>query len=100
MDAMQYPDANLIVSGHDHNKIYDPSNVRTRIGNKGIYNDTVHWLKTGSYKLPSKGFGWEIEKGFMGKRMGGWWCDLHVSQNPFLHVEPNIYEAKPIPNII
>jgi hypothetical protein len=82
MDAMEYPDANLIISGHDHNKIYDPSNVRRRINTHGkTYKDTVHWLKTGSYKKSSDDFGWEVEKGFTPKRLGGWFVDLEYVRN-------------------
>jgi UDP-2,3-diacylglucosamine pyrophosphatase LpxH len=82
MDAMEYPDANMIVSGHDHNKLYDPSNVRRRLNwNKSIftYKDSVHWLKTGSYKKSSDDFGWEVEKGFTPKRLGGWFVNLTAS---------------------
>jgi len=82
MDAMEYPDANLIISGHDHNKIYDPSNVRRRINTHGkTYKDTVHWLKTGSYKKSSDDFGWEVEKGFTPKRLGGWFVDLEYNRS-------------------
>lgn len=103
MDAMEYPDANLIVSGHDHNKIYDPSNVRRRFCNQTgrTYKDTVHWLKTGSYKKSSDDFGWEVEKGFMGKRMGGWFVDLEYVRlqkegTEKAYIEPTIYEAIPV----
>ena len=108
MDAMEYPDANLIVSGHDHNKIYDPSNVRRRMAyQKAIYTykDTVHWIKTGSYKQSADDFGWEVEKGFMPKRLGGWFVKLRQSRRTFVRdkktteifvVTPKITEAVPI----
>lgn len=102
IDAMELPDANLIVSGHDHNKIYDPSNVRRRFSNTGkIYHDTVHWLKTGSYKFSADDFGWSVEKGFLPTRMGGWFVDLELKRDcsnggDVAYVEPNIYEAIPV----
>ena len=102
LDAMEYPDAHLIVSGHDHNKIYDPSNVRKRINVNGrVYTDSVHWLKTGSYAKSPDDFGFVVEKGFMGKRMGGWFCDLGLVRTlkdgkDTLYVEPTIYEAIPV----
>ena len=108
MDAMEYPDANLIVSGHDHNKIYDPSNVRRRMAyQKAIYTykDTVHWIKTGSYKQSADDFGWEVEKGFMPTRLGGWFVKLRQSRRTFVRdkkttemfvVTPKITEAVPV----
>jgi len=108
LDAMEYPDANLIVSGHDHNKIYDPSNVRRRMAyQKSIYTykDTVHWLKTGSYKKSADDFGWEVEKGFTPKRLGGWFVKLRQSRRSFVRdkkttemfvVTPTVTEAVPV----
>ena len=103
LDAMEYPDANLIVSGHDHNKIYDPSNVRKRIDIRTgkTYKDTVHWLKTGSYAKSPEDFGWTVEKGFMAKRMGGWFVDLaytrkNTAKEDIAYVEPTVYEAIPV----
>jgi hypothetical protein len=82
LDAMEYPDAHMIVSGHDHNKIYDPSNVRRRLSASGkIYHDTVHWIKTGSYKFTANDFGWGVEKGFMPTRMGGWFVDIEFKRD-------------------
>ena len=103
LDAMEYPDADLIVSGHDHNKIYDPSNVRKRMNSRTgkTYTDTVHWLKTGSYAMSPDDFGFVVQKGFMGKRMGGWFCDLEYKRvikegKETSYVEPKIWEATPV----
>jgi hypothetical protein len=98
---MEYPDANLIVSGHDHNKIYDPSNVRRRItiqnGIPETYHDTAHWLKTGSYKKSSDDFGWEVQSGFSPSRLGGWFVKLAaVKKNNRVHIVPTITEAVPL----
>lgn len=107
LDAMEHPDADMIVSGHDHNKIYDPSNVRRRICTRTgrTYHDTVHWLKTGSYKRSSDYEGWEVQKGFMPKRMGGWFVDLDFVRktktvdgvpSEIAYIEPTVYEAVPV----
>jgi UDP-2,3-diacylglucosamine pyrophosphatase LpxH len=109
LDAMEYPDANIIVSGHDHNKLYDPSNVRRRLHwNKRIYTykDTVHWLKTGSYKKSADDFGWEVEKGFAPKRLGGWFVNLEMKVSVVTDFEgkrkeqafinPTVTEAVPL----
>ena len=102
LDTMELPDAHMIVSGHDHNKLYDPSNVRKRLDRLGnTYKDTVHWLKTGSYAKSPDDFGWVVEKGFMAKRMGGWFVDLRYMRDrsdggDSAYIEPTVYEAIPI----
>lgn len=89
IDAMAHPDAHLIVSGHDHNKIYDPSNVRQRVTDTGkIYEDTIHWLKTGSYKMHKRTFGYETQGGMTYTRMGGWFVDL--TMNRFRHGKTDV----------
>ncbi len=109
LDALEYPDANLIVSGHSHDKIYDPSNVRRRIDVKSgkTFHDTIHWIKTGSYKRSHDTDGWEVQKKFTPKKLGGWFVDLEykrVTKNiegepnrDYAYVEPTIYEAVPLP---
>ena len=101
MDAMEYPDANMIVSGHDHNKIYDPSNVRRRLkiskNGYSTHHDTVHWIKTGSYKRSADDFGWEVQAGFTPKRLGGWFVTLEfVRTKSGCYVAPTVTEAKPL----
>jgi len=102
LDAMEYPDAHMIVSGHDHNKIYDPSNVRRRLSATGkIYHDTVHWIKTGSYKFTANDFGWGVEKGFMPTRMGGWFVDLQFKRDyndgkEYAYIDCDVREATPV----
>jgi len=101
IDAFQYPDANLIVSGHDHNKIHDPSNVRMRFDRLGkTYNDTVHWIKSGSYALRPEGFGYVVQKGMLPKRMGGWFAEIETMRdvtngNDYVYPEVRIQEAVP-----
>lgn len=106
IDAFQFPDANLIVSGHDHNKIWDPSNVRNRLSAyDNTYNDTVHWLKSGSYALSPEGFGYVVERGFLPKRMGGWFVDFDIIRDfkgggEKTYVEASIREAIPVRSYI
>lgn len=75
IDQMQWPDADIIIKGHDHNKWYLPV-TRDRLTQQGIeYQDTIHHIRLGSYKMLGDGFaGWETEKGFNTPRLGGWWC--------------------------
>jgi len=74
-----YPDADVLCRGHDHQKWHDPSTTRVRLSHQyAQYKDSVHYIKTGSYK---DGFaqgegGFEVEKNFMPVKLGGWWMHL------------------------
>ena len=91
--GFMYPDAEIVVSGHDHQKWYDPSNVRERISPNGnVYYDTQHVLKLGSYKSKSpSGMGFEHEKEFMPTRLGGWFVDLEFNKKE--RVKVHVAEA-------
>lgn len=104
LDAMRYPDADLIISGHDHNKIYDPSNVQIRLdGNLKPYQSAVHWMKLGSYKKSATDFGYEVQSGYFPSKLGGWFCDLSANRRSkkkdngkradTVRIDPHIYEA-------
>ena len=101
MDAMEFPDVDLYVSGHDHNKIYDPSNQQWLLSKTGkIYNKTLHWLKTGTYQKPVTDMGWAVEKKFISKPVGGWFCDLKrirytINNQEYEYLRPIIYPALP-----
>jgi hypothetical protein len=69
--------ADIIVSGHTHQKWHVPIS-RERISVKmHLYVDTCHHLKLGSYKKLDRFAGWEVEKGFSQPRLGGWWLELN-----------------------
>lgn len=76
--AMMYPQADIIIRGHDHQKWHDPSTVSMIVDKSGqIKQTTKHILRTGSYKDGlENSFGWENSKGFLPTRMGGWFMDL------------------------
>lgn len=82
LDNRRYPDANLIVSGHTHQKWHDPSNISYRVDIKGhlkrFYSDT---LVLGTYKQKADddlGMGWEDEKGFEPASVGTWEVDIFL----------------------
>ena len=82
IDSFRVPQADIIVSGHTHNKVHDPSNVRMHLNKKHeIEYRSMDWIKTGSYKrddeTPGVG-GWEVEKGFLPTKMGGWFIDFSM----------------------
>lgn len=76
IDQKEWPDADMIVSGHTHQKWHVPITVE-RITQAGRIKDgVVHHLKLGSYKKLDRFAGWEVEKGFQKPRLGGWWMEL------------------------
>jgi hypothetical protein len=90
IDQMQFKDASLIVRGHTHQKWHLPvtSDRISRFGK--LYQDSVHHLQLGSYKMLGDRFaGWATEKGFNTPRLGGWWVTLHNSNHdlPYWKIE-------------
>jgi UDP-2,3-diacylglucosamine pyrophosphatase LpxH len=76
IDQKEWPDADMIVSGHTHQKWHVPITVE-RINKYGRIRDgVVHHIKLGSYKELDRFAGWEVEKGFQKPRLGGWWVDM------------------------
>ena len=107
IDTMKYPDADLIVSGHSHNKIHDPSNVVEKISPMGkVYHSAKYWLKLGTYKKSATGNGYEVMRGLMPSKMGGWWVDLDYvrvqktdpvgQKKEIIYIDTTITEAKPV----
>jgi len=82
IDMAQYPDADLICQGHDHQKWHIPQSIRRYAGNtKAEVPQTVHHIQIGSYKSSGKKeMGYEVEKKFAEPRLGGW----------FLRFKPNV----------
>jgi UDP-2,3-diacylglucosamine pyrophosphatase LpxH len=78
LDQKEWPDADVIVSGHTHQKWHVPMSVERITDRLNTYEDTVHHLKLGSYKKLDRFAGWEVEKGFQQPRLGGWWMDCEL----------------------
>ena len=94
LDQKEWPDADVIVSGHTHQKWHVPMSVERITHRLNIQEDTVHHLKLGSYKKLDRFAGWEVEKGFAQPRLGGWWMDVELRRTrqgktdirkPYLH---------------
>lgn len=83
LDQMQFPDADVIVRGHTHQKWHVPV-VVDRISDYGNhYQNRVHHLRTGSYKKLGDRFGgWATEKGFNTPTLGGWWLTMERNLKP------------------
>jgi UDP-2,3-diacylglucosamine pyrophosphatase LpxH len=81
LDQKEWPDADIIVSGHTHQKWHVPMTVERVTTHMTVSEQSVHHLKLGSYKKLDRFAGWEVEKGFAQPRLGGWWCDLHYMRD-------------------
>ena len=93
IDQKEWPDADIIVSGHTHQKWHLPISVE-RINEKGnLREETVHHLKLGSYKMLDRFAGWEVEKGFAQPRLGGWWMYFEKQRMPSERYHIRIQEA-------
>jgi hypothetical protein len=93
IDQMQFPDASVVVRGHTHQKWHVPV-VVDRISERGnAYQQRVHHLRTGSYKMLGDRFaGWAVEKNFNTPTLGGWW--LTAKRNRTTHrIEWKVEEA-------
>ena len=83
LDQKEWPDADVIVSGHTHQKWHVPMSVERITDRLNTYEDTVHHLKLGSYKKLDRFAGWEVEKGFQQPRLGGWWMDAELRRTKY-----------------
>ena len=103
LDMGYASDADIYVSGHDHNNLYDPSNprmnLRTQNGTYKISYSFPDWIKIGSFKKISNHSGWEVEKGFQAKLLGGWFIEFLVvnksgSERGFREIKRKVYPSK------
>ena len=79
--AVYLPDADIVVSGHTHDRWIVPV-PRVRLKNNGtqVVDEQLH-IKLGTYKDEyTQGYGWAVEKGFPPKSLGGVWMTLTVHE--------------------
>ena len=90
IDQKEWPDADVLVSGHTHQKWHLPVTVERITQNLNIEESSVHHIKLGSYKKLDRFAGWEVEKGFQQPRLGGWWMDITLQRvwNPVDKILP------------
>ena len=84
IEAMKYPDANILVRGHTHQKWFDPSTARMRVTAKGrIYKDKIKYIQSGSYVdgIGAGKSGWPVEKNFNPTDIGGWFVDFKLKKS-------------------
>jgi predicted phosphodiesterase len=107
LDFARFRNANLIMSGHTHDKLHYPGLVGYELDPKGrVRQVSTDWIKTGSYKKTSADYGWEVEKGFNPSKMGGYWCHLEQKrvrstdpggeERAAIYIDATFTEAKPV----
>jgi len=91
--ASQFPFADVISCGHDHNKWHFPLSVSdVNFKTSKWKTKRVEVLRTGSYKKKSDSQGWEVEKGFNKPTLGGYKVNYYWSSGNVL--EKDVHELK------
>jgi UDP-2,3-diacylglucosamine pyrophosphatase LpxH len=84
IDAADYPDANIVVRGHTHQKWSIPR-VRYHVSKQTgeTTQDKQTHLQLGSYKDGKEDnyAGWEVEKNFAPTPLGGWWAKFSFNRD-------------------
>jgi len=99
IETMKYPDADILVRGHTHQKWYDPSTTRVRLTTAGrIYKDKCRYIQSGSYVDgvgKGKG-GWVVQKNFIPTDIGGWYVNFTpvYNKNRGVSVEIGVHETQ------
>ena len=84
IDQKDFPDADFILRGHDHQKWHLPVTVDRITHSMKLEQRTVHHLRLGSYKkLGDRYAGWAVEKNFATPRLGGWWATIKPHKDSF-----------------
>lgn len=85
IDQKDFPDADIIVRGHDHQKWHLPVSIDRINHNCNLEQRTVHHLRLGSYKMLGDRYaGWATEKNFSTPRLGGWWARMQQRKDTFI----------------
>ena len=85
IDQKDFPDADFILRGHDHQKWHLPVTIDRISQTYRVEQRTVHHLRLGSYKkLGDRYAGWATEKNFATPRLGGWWARVQERQDEYV----------------
>lgn len=78
-DKAKFPNADIIVKGHNHFKWHNPGQTRLWL-NKSykIEKKVQHHVRLGTYKESKITDGWEIEKGFKPTPIGGYFFNYII----------------------
>lgn len=97
LEVMKYPDADILVRGHTHQKWYDPSTTRIRMNRNGkVYKDKCRYIQSGSYidGIGEGKGGWAVQKNFMPTDIGGWYVNFTpVKSDGNLRIDLGVHET-------
>lgn len=90
--AAKWPDADIVVTGHDHN-MWHMRKVREKLDRNNVpYEASQHHISLGSYKKLGDGYGgWSVEKEHERKPRGSYWANFTMEARD---VKLTVTEAK------
>lgn len=95
--AVNFPDAEFVMSGHLHSDWYKPF-VQHRLSTKGrVYQVKQRHFQVGAWKQDFGHSGWAAEKGLPPGVASGWWAEVRRArgENPLPRHRWRFYEAEP-----
>jgi hypothetical protein len=85
IDQKDFPDADFILRGPDHQKWHLPVTIDRITQSMKLEQRTVHHLRLGSYKkLGDRFAGWATERNFATPRLGGWWARVTERRDDYV----------------
>lgn len=82
-DKAKFPNADIIMKGHNHFKWHNPGQTRYWLNkNYKIDKKVQHHVRLGTYKNSKITDGWEIEKGFKPTPIGGYFVKYYLDIDP------------------
>lgn len=78
-DKAKYPNADIIVKGHNHFRWHNPGQTRYWLNTSYFVEERVqHHVRLGTYKRPEFTDGWSVEKGFKPTSVGGYFFNYEL----------------------
>lgn len=93
-DKAKFPNADIIMKGHNHFMWHNPGQTRYWLNKKyRIETRVQHHVRLGTYKRGKFVDGWEVEKGFKPTSLGGYMVSyrLELNRDPNNHDNVNKY---------
>jgi len=80
-DKAKFPNADLVMKGHNHFKWHNPGQTRYWLNkNYKVEKRVQHHIRLGTYKASKFTDGWEVEKGFKPTPLGGYFIDYIIQR--------------------
>lgn len=90
-DKAKFPNADIIMKGHNHFMWHNPGQTRYWLNNKyRMERRTQHHVRLGTYKKGKFIDGWEVEKGFKPTSLGGYMVNYSLEINRDTEIHNNV----------